>query len=178
MNFYSYLSGKDLRSIGKSSELIKVVTTQNDFDNLFSYLRSSERIIAMRAADVIEKITANKPEFLFPYSKEIIELAQLNCEKEFKWHIAQIISRLKLNSRQKTKVSNILFNWVENSNESKFVRVNSLQSLFEICKGDDKLIEKFSEVIEQLKKEKIPSLTARINKLMSAPSREPVKPTI
>jgi hypothetical protein len=54
------LIGGDLRSIGDSSKIIKLINNQNDFDLLFGFINSDDRLIVMRAADVIEKITRNK----------------------------------------------------------------------------------------------------------------------
>jgi len=168
MNFHIYLSGGDLRSIGKSGELVKLIRTQKDFDSLFAYLRNSDRIIAMRAADVIEKLSASKPQFLVSHADEILELASLNKEKEIKWHIAQIIPRIKIDKRQKRKATEILFRWAKNIEESKIVRANSLQSLFELCKDDIDLFGQLKKTFEVIKQENIPSLNARIKQLTPA----------
>ena len=55
-----------------------------------------------------------------------------------------------------------LTEWVLNTDESKIVRVNSLQSLYELTKDDEELREKFSEVIQNLNEENVPSIKARI----------------
>jgi|SRR5690606_16485612 hypothetical protein len=166
MNFHHYLSGGDLRSIGRSGELLKIIKTQEDFDNLFAYLRSSDRILAMRAADVIEKLSASKPQFLDSHADDILELASLDIGKEIKWHIAQIIPRVKIDEIQKAKIREILLGWAKNMKESKIVRANSLQSLYELSKDDNDLSVQFNKVIKQIKQENIPSLNARIKQMM------------
>jgi|SRR5690554_4324470 len=101
------LSGGDLRSIGNSESLVSAVQSQVDFDNLFALLYHPERIIVMRVADAIEKITATRPELLATHKG----------------------------------------------------------SIFELMKWDSRRREEFLHLLEELQKEKIPSLTARIKQL-------------
>lgn len=56
-NKKKYLQGGDLRSIADVDQLIPLIKTQKTFDELFSCLESEDRLIVMRAADAIEKIT-------------------------------------------------------------------------------------------------------------------------
>ena len=48
------LSGGDLRSIWKADLIVEEIQTQNDFDILFNYLHSDDRLIVMRAVDAVE----------------------------------------------------------------------------------------------------------------------------
>lgn len=61
--FIKNLSGGDLRSIGRADAIAKDVQTQHQFDELFEALFHNDRLIVMRAADAIEKITRGKPEY-------------------------------------------------------------------------------------------------------------------
>ena len=53
----------------------------------------------------------------------------------------------------------------KNRNESKIVRVNSLQALFTLLPKDDKLKDDFKFLLSGVERESIPSLKARIKKL-------------
>jgi hypothetical protein len=57
---------------------------------------------------------------------------------EFKWHIAQILGRLKYTENEMEMVLKKLTEWILNTNESKIVRVNALQSLYDLSKNDEK----------------------------------------
>lgn len=74
LKFVKLLSGGDLRSIGKSNSIVPKVKNQNDFDELFKCLFHKDRIVVMRAADAIEKITVSNPLYLIKHKKKIIEL--------------------------------------------------------------------------------------------------------
>lgn len=119
----------------------------------------------MRAADSIEKISSRRPEFLHAHKKQLIELLNSSENKESKWHLAQLVSRVKLTGKEKNKVISILQQWLTDKSESRIVRVNSLQALFEISKSRREELGQLERVVAQIYREKIPSLNARIRKL-------------
>lgn len=164
-NFKDYLQGGDLRSIAKVDELIELIKTQKEFDILFQYLHSENRLIAMRVIDTIEKITLNNPKFLSNHNQDIIKLIKTATHKELKWHIALLTSRIDLTDAELTIVWNLLKKWVRNRKESKIVRVNSIQSLFNLSQRNDYLKEDFESIIQEIKIENIPSIKARLRKL-------------
>jgi hypothetical protein len=166
-NFEELLQGEDLRSLGESNKIISLVTDQNTFDELFKYLYSDRRNIKMKIIDVIEKITLKENIYLQKHKNEIINFAFNAQDIEFKWHIAQIAGRLKYTKKETENVFNKLMEWVLNKNESKIVRVNSIQSLYELTKDNEELGKKFFEVIQNFDEESVPSIKARIKKIMN-----------
>lgn len=128
--FEKILSGGDLRSIGKSNKLILKINNANDFDELFKYLYNVDRLVVMRAADTIERITIDNPQYLTKHKNEIIELCDAAKDKELKWHLALLIPRLNLNNREYEKAWVTLTIWARDKDNSRIVRVNSLQGLF------------------------------------------------
>lgn len=67
------LAGGDFRSIGKSNEVVRaVISNPRLFSELFAGLLQDDPIIRMRVADAVEKITAQKPELLQGYKKQIL----------------------------------------------------------------------------------------------------------
>lgn len=167
-NFFHLLQGGDLRSIGRSEEIIKMVNNQRDFDQLFPLLLSDERLTAMRAADVIEKITLVNPEYLQKHKSEIIELSEHTLHKEIKWHLALILSRLSLTEGQLSFVWQRLSGWARDPKESKIVRVNSLQGLFDLSQKKKGFAGDFHNTVAGIRKENIASINARIKKLYAA----------
>jgi hypothetical protein len=165
-NFEELLQGKDLRSLGENHKIISLVDNQEAFDELFKYLYSDNRNIKMKTIDVIEKITLKESKYLQDHKGEIINLTFDVQDIEFKWHIAQILGRLKYTKNETEKVLRKLTEWILNTNESKIVRVNALQSLYDLSKNDKELRKKFSEIIQYIKKENVPSIKARIKKIM------------
>ena len=121
----------------------------------------------MRAADAVEKISKNRPEYLSSHKTEIIQFLKIAENKEFKWHLAQLVTRLHLSSKELKTVWNKLAAWTTDKKESKIVRVNSVQALFELSKKFKDLKPDFSSIVQEVERENISSLNARIRKLTS-----------
>lgn len=161
------LTGGDLRSIKDANKVVKLISNQDDFDILFELLYSNDRLIIMRTIDSIEKITRKEKKYLDNHKDEIIELCIKSFDKELKWHLAQIVPRLNLSSEEINKVFNILKTWTLDKRESRIVRANALESLFEFSRINKELKEEFDKIINQIRSENIPSLNARIKKILN-----------
>ena len=165
MNIKEKLGGGDLRSIGEANNVADGIDSQDGFDSLFNCLHEKERLIVMRAADAIEKITLTHPEYLQQHKDEIIGFCLSETNIEFKWHLAILLSRLPLLTKEQYTVFDILKKWALNPEESKIVRVNALQSLYELSKQNEIFKKDFSSIVSIVEKENVPSLNARIRKL-------------
>lgn len=63
---------------------------------------------------------------------------------------------------------NLLTKWATNSEESKIVRVTSIQGLFNLLQQNRDLSKAFNLTLSAIEKEKIPSLNARMKKIQKA----------
>jgi len=160
-----YLKGSDLRSIAGADKIVSLIKTQKDFDELFKLLFSKDRLIVMRTADAVEKITLQNPEYLKGHNQDIINLINTAINKELKWHLALIVSRLNLTFEQLGIAWDKLTKWATDRKESKIVRVNSIQSLFDLTKKNKELKRDFDLTIQTIEAENIPSINARLRKL-------------
>lgn len=156
------LAGNDLRSLGRVNVVITQIRNQKDFEKLFNYLYHWDRAVVMRAADAIEKITTNKHSYLNRHKSEILGLCRKASHKELKWHLAQIIPRLDLNSNERSRIWKILKGWAVDKDESRIVRVNSLQALFELSAKKPSSWLDITKLVVALEKENVPSINARI----------------
>lgn len=168
--FKDILKGGDLRSIGKANFVAAQVNNQQAFDELFSELYNTDRKIVMRAADAIEKITASNSKYLQHHKGNILSLFKKANDIELKWHLALLVSRLNLTKKEVSNVWNILTTWATDKEESKIVRVNSLQGLFNILQNNEELtngelIKDFNRTLKEVQRENIPSINARIRRL-------------
>lgn len=164
-NFEKLLSGGDLRSIGNSNAIAAEIKNQAEFDELFRYLFHEDRLVKMRAADALEKISAAHPGYLAGHKKELFKLLNTEAGIELQWHLAQLITRVDLAAKETEIVWAKLSEWVMNKNQSRIVRVNSLQSLYDLSNQYPGFKNKFTTIINKLEKEQISSIAARIKKL-------------
>lgn len=165
MQLEKILAVGDLRSIGKSNSVVAVIQTQNDFDDLFKYLFHKNRLVVMRAADAIEKITINTPQYMAKHKKNIFELCDTAKNKELKWHLALLLPRLRLDNKELDTAWSILTKWAKDKKNSRIVRVNSIQGLFELLSLNCDLVRDFKLTLIEVEKENVPSINARIRKI-------------
>jgi hypothetical protein len=71
-----------------------------------------------------------------------------------------------LTEEETNEISKILKKWIINKKESKIVRVNALESFYNLIKINKKLENEFNEIIKEIAKENIPSIKARIKKIL------------
>jgi len=161
----SLLLGGDLRSLGRMHELLQAVDNQETFDVLFNMIFHHERALAMKAADAVEKITREKPHYLKPHKAQLMSLLRSAVNKEIKWHVAQLIPRIDLTQNELKDVWGILTHQTQNPNESKIVRVNSLQALYELSVRFAELKSTFEHTLQTIGHDPYPSIQARIRKL-------------
>src|SRR5262245_9232679 len=101
---FEQLSGHgDLRSIGKANTVVATIHSQRDFDELFEYLFYNDRLVVMRAADAVEKITVRHPQYLVRHKKMVLALCKTASNKELTWHLALMLPRLKLDHEEVTE---------------------------------------------------------------------------
>lgn len=166
--FEDILKGGDLRSIGNVNEVIRMVITQDDFDELFENLKHSDRKVVMRTADAIEKITIRNTIYLQKHKKALLNLCQAAEDIELKWHLALLIPRIGLTKKELENIWDRLTKWATDREESKIVRVNSIQGLFNLIKNRPELLQDFNLILTEIEKENIPSINARIRKITNA----------
>jgi hypothetical protein len=170
--FAELLGGKDLRTIRQNAIVVRSVKSQEMFDELFALALHHERPLAMRATDAIEKVTKKHPQYLTPHKAQLLGIMRGADHKELKWHIAQLITRITLNQNELTEVWHLLSYWALNKNESKIVRVNALQGLFDFSVKYPELKNEFEKTLSIMEREMIPSIQARIRKLKSKKRNE------
>lgn len=167
-DFKRYLKGGDLRSIGDVDKIISMIKDQKSFDDLVNYISSSDRLMTMRAADALEKISLDHPEYLHKHKDQLINLIEKAQEKELKWHLALMITRVPLKDQEVVIIWPFLKSWVLDRKESRIVRVNALEAMHNISKCKTDLQQELHGIISQLLLENVPSLNARIKKLKLA----------
>jgi hypothetical protein len=160
------LEGGDRRSIGQVAKVVDEVSGQPElFETVFKAMLVDDPIVRMRAADAIEKITANQPHYLQPYKDMLInQVANVN-QQEVRWHVAQILPRLSLNHRERETAVEILFGYLQD--KSKIVKTFSLQALAEFAQEDSSLRQRVVEVLEEMVQSGSPAIINRGKKLLA-----------
>lgn len=150
MNILAKLEGGDRRSIGNSEEVVRIVLTNPTlFEELFSGLLARDPRVRMRAADAVEKITRARPDLLQPWKKMLLSTASAFQEKELRWHVAQLIPRLRLTGKERKLAVQILMDYLEDG--SSLVKTFSMQALVELAAEDEQLLTQLMPLLERLR---------------------------
>jgi hypothetical protein len=159
------LTGGDRRSIGQSDEVTaEVLAEPGLFPLLFEGMLSDDPLIRMRAADAVEKITAQQPDYLQPYKSQLIEqVARIN-QQEVRWHVAQLLPRLALTSAEIAQAVEILLTYLDDP--SKIVKTFAMQALADLAEQDTSLRPKVISVLTELTQMGSPAMQSRGRKLL------------
>jgi len=108
-NIVALLKGGDRGSIGKSNKAAALASEPpRAFGQLIAALWHADPLVRMRAADAAEKASAHMHHLLNPYKAPLLVLMEETTEIELGWHLAQMVPRLNLTSRQRQRILSAL----------------------------------------------------------------------
>lgn len=159
------LKSGDFRSIGKSGEAVAIVLAKPDlFGELVAGLADSDRLVRMRSADAVEKVTREHLDWLIPWKRYLLLEVAAAEEKELRWHVAQLIPRLKMTAAEREIAVEILNEYLRD--KSSIVRTFSMQALTDLAESDPVLRLQVRALIERLTQSGTPAMKARGRKLL------------
>lgn len=127
------LESRDLRSVEHAESLVRYIGTDaTRFNEIFEYMFAPVQTVAMAASDVIERVSGARPELLKPHKRTLLRRLSEIEQKEVRWHVAQILSRVPLTEREALAVAEILKQWLL-SDASGIVKVFSLQTIVDLA---------------------------------------------
>jgi hypothetical protein len=161
----SRLRGGDRRSIGNVAEVVAAVRKKPDlFKDLVTGLFDEDPVVRMRAADAMEKLSLENPQSLKPYKTELIRLARQTQQQELRWHMAQMIPRLKLAPKEAETVTDIFFDYLRD--KSKIVVTFAMQALSDLALKKGAGSARMIRAIEELTRTGSPAIQSRGKKLL------------
>ncbi len=159
------LRSGDRRSIGRANEVAQEIEKNSLlFGSVFSGLYDSDPVVRMRSADVIEKVTRNRPELLLNHTSEIISILTSADQQEVCWHMAQIAPRLEYTANEENQVITALKNYL--SHKSKTVRVSAIESLAIFAERNSSILNEVIDVIKSQIETGSPAVQVRGRKLL------------
>ncbi len=110
LSIYDLLKGNDLRSIGKSNEVVSLVTRDPLlFDEVFDGIFHEDKVIRARCADAVKKVGKRFPEYIQKKKSVILKNLSKFEQKEVVWHIAMMLGYLNLTKKETDKSFNQLY---------------------------------------------------------------------
>jgi HEAT repeat protein len=154
------LRGGDRRSIGRSNEVVAEITANSNlFSAVFLGLLADDPVLRARAADAIEKVTRQSPQLLNPYKSELLGSVARLKQKEVRWHIAQMLPRLKCSEAEQRRAVAILKEYLRDS--SSIVRTFAMQALADFADQNRRLRPAVIAKLQKLTVTGTPAMRAR-----------------
>lgn len=126
------LGGGDRSGIGRANEVAaRVSKNPRLFATLIAGLWAEDPLVRMRAADAAEKVTRTKPELLERYKKELLGLMAEIKQQEVRWHLAAMIPRLALTTKERKIAVESLYAYL--GDRSSIVKTFALQGLADLA---------------------------------------------
>lgn len=162
----AYLTGGDRRSIGRANQVVKLAENQPGLlPQLIREMWNPDPIVAMRAADAVEKLTRRRERALQPFKKELLGLAEETDQQELRWHLAAMLPRLRLSPAECRRVTQILIAWL--ADQSSIVKTFALQGLFDLSLQHSALRPQVEELLTTAVQTGTAAMKARSRKLLS-----------
>jgi len=159
------LSIGDLRTAGKSEEVVKLVSSKPKlFDDVVNAILVDDPGTRMRASDAVEKITRVHPEWLKPYKRQFLSKIVNIEQKEVRWHTAQILPRFNLTKKERKKVFTLMLIFLED--ESRIVKTFAMQTLTDIAVQDNSYVNNVRNIVKKLMQNGAPAMKSRGKKLL------------
>jgi hypothetical protein len=165
-NIVDKLRGGGRRSIGRSDEVALAISTNSKlFARVLTATLDADPVIRMRAADAIEKASALNPKLLQPHKRIILKRIAAIPQQEVRWHVAQILPRLKLTPKERDHAVAILFDYLED--KSSIVKTFAMQALADFTQTDSRLQKRIVPMLEFLTANGTAAMRARGRKLLA-----------
>jgi HEAT repeat protein len=159
------LAGGDRRSTGRSDEVAAQARANPSLlPALVDGMCSTDPLIRMRAADALEKATADCPERLQPFAGAILEVASTTGQQEVRWHAAQLLPRIAWNPAEYAQVIRVLESYLQD--RSRIVVTFSLQALADFSRTDPLLRKQVVPLLDQMLNSPAAAVRSRAARLL------------
>jgi len=161
------LRGGDRRSIGEAGRVAALAShDKKTFRKLVKALWDEDPLIRMRAADAIEKASAQNKnkDLLQPFKRELLGLLAEATQQELRWHLAQMIPRLELTRQERSRAAEALRVYLDD--RSSIVKTWALNALAELVMQDDSLGPEVIELLRHAVRSGTPAMRARAKHLL------------
>lgn len=161
----SQLGGGDRRSIGRSNLVVRrVLADPRKFGDIIQGLSADDLLVRMRCADVAEKVSVIHAEWLQPYKRLLLDFASHATQQELRWHLAQMLPRLKLSSKERRAAVATMFEYL--NDKSRIVKTFSMQALADFANDDSRLRGQLLPLFESVERTGSPAMRARARRLV------------
>ena len=128
--------GGHANSLGRVNEVIEIVLSDaSRLDELYACLFDDDAWVRMRAADALEKICRQQPDWLLPYIDKFQEELSTSTQPSIQWHLAQIYEQVSLTDGQQQSAQKWLVGLLSAKDVDWIVAANAMDTLVKFTKN-------------------------------------------
>jgi TPR repeat protein len=169
-NFAEMLSvGGKSNSLGRVNDVISLV--QNDrsrLDDLYRCLFFEDAWVRMRAADALEKICREHPDWLLAYLDRFPKDLASSNQPSIQWHLAQIYGEVTLTPEQKAFAIDWLKRLLATVEVDWIVSANAMDTLAQFARDGSVPKSELRKLVKIQQKHKSKSVVRRASKLLES----------
>jgi hypothetical protein len=124
--------------------------------------------VRLRCADAAEKATNGRPDLLRPF-RTVLFRAAASGEAEVRWHVAQMLPRLRLTRQGRARVATVLRGYLDD--DSRIVQACAVEGLAQLALAGPELYAEVFQLIQSLSQAGSPAVRARARRMLTALSK-------
>ena len=152
--------GRRPLSSGRTAEVVNLVRAQpKRAAQLIECLWDDDSVLAMRAADALEKLSRTMPALLNAWKAPLLGLLAEATQNKLRWSLAQIVPRLTLTRPECRRSSETLQSYLDDP--SSIVKTCALQGLADLTRQDSSLLPDVVDLLRIHSRSGTPAMRAR-----------------
>ncbi len=164
--------GGKSNSLGRVDEVIGLVLDEKSrLDELYDCLFDEDAWVRMRAADALEKVCREHPDWMLPYVDRFSKELTTSNQPSIQWHLAQIYQQVYLTNEQKS----LAINWLKGLLSSKevdwIVAANAMDTLAQFVQSESFSKPEFIILLKIQQQHKSKTVVKRASKLLERLSK-------
>jgi TPR repeat protein len=160
--------GGHANSLGRVNDVIEVVLHDRArLDELYSCLFDEDAWIRMRAADALEKICRQHPDWLVPYIDAFSSDLAASTQPSIQWHLAQIYREVDLTAKQKHLAITWLKHLLATKDVDWIVAANAMDTLAQFTKDGSSPVADLIPLLKIQQSHRSSAVIKRAGKLLA-----------
>jgi hypothetical protein len=160
--------GGKSNSLGEVNLVIAaVLDDRSRLDELYGCLFDTDAWVRMRAADAVEKVCRQHPDWLLPYVARFPDELASSTQPSIRWHLAQIYRQVELTSEQRAFATRWLERLLSDREVDWIVAANAMATLAHFTREGHFPAAEMIRLLRLQKQHKSPAVVKRADKLLA-----------
>jgi TPR repeat protein len=162
------MEGGHKNSLGRVNEVIEIVLEDKArLDELYTCLFEDDAWVRMRAADALEKVCREHPDWLANYIDRFQKDLATSTQPSIQWHMAQIYSEVELTPAQKHAAIEWLKQLLSTKDVDWIASANAMDTLAQFTRDGSTPVTELVTLLKVQQKHKSNAVIKRANKLLA-----------